>query len=144
MPSLYSPSSSPSPSSQPAKALLLLISSLPYPVSSSSGLLVVGGGGGWDSAEFWPPTTSCQPPPLPRTLDTPSLGLLGDQVDLDHSPFPYLFKGKKYFCGRLDLQQKFSAHPKFWPCKLAYIRGWMSWDLPLMSCFCPDKKAPGS
>jgi len=60
--------------------LLLLISSLPYPVSSSSGLLVVGGGGGWDSAEFWPPTISCQPPPLPRTLDTPSLGLLGDQV----------------------------------------------------------------
>ena len=77
MPFPYSSSSSSRYSPQP---LLFIISSLPFSVSkSSSGFLIVGGGGAWNSAEFWP-TLSCQPPTLPRALDTPSLGLVGDQV----------------------------------------------------------------
>ena len=60
--------------------LLFHVSSLHISLStSSSGLLIVGGGGAWNSAEFWP-ELSCEPPPLPRTLDTPSLGLVGEQV----------------------------------------------------------------
>ena len=76
MPFPYSSSSS----SNNSLLLLLFLSSLPFSLSeSSSGLLIVGGGGAWNSAEFWP-TLSCQPPTLPRALDTPSLGLVGDQV----------------------------------------------------------------
>ena len=64
----------------PPLPLLSSIFFLPFSQSkSSTGLLIVGGGGAWNSAEFWP-TRSCQPPNLPRALDTPSLGLIGDQV----------------------------------------------------------------
>jgi len=71
------------PYSSHVPLLPLLISSIFFlPLSqskSSSGLLIVGGGGAWNSVEFWP-ALSCQAPNLPRALDTPSLGLLGEQV----------------------------------------------------------------